>query len=348
MSQSLVRSNSQSQPQLQSPELADLLREHIDAALTALAPGTRRAYSDGLNRFTAWFAGWLPHAPPQVAAALATNRPSDHSWWSAVTCLLRSGPLVASTVVATFGSSRAAGKAPATIALRLAATRWPFRLAYDAGIVAWQLRVRSPKVEPYKDTAGPGLDGVRRLFVIAQKSKKPLIAARDVALVHLLFTCALRREEASALRVQHYRDGRLWIKAKGKSERVPITLPDDVRHAIERYLALRSPVDLDAPLLASHTPDNTRTGDGRLTGSGIWQRLLVLARKAKLDLRACRPHGLRHAAITAALDATRDPRVVQRFSRHAKLDTVMRYDDNRADLGGAVAVQLAELVKPKR
>ncbi len=42
------------------------------------------------------------------------------------------------------------------------------------------------------------------------------------------------------------------------------------------------------------------------------------------------PHKLRHSAITAALDATGgDVRRVQRLSRHARLETVMVYDDNR-------------------
>jgi integrase/recombinase XerC len=51
-----------------------------------------------------------------------------------------------------------------------------------------------------------------------------------------------------------------------------------------------------------------------------------------------RPHGLRHAAITAALDKTNgNTRMVQRFSRHKKLETLGLYDDNRQDLGGEVA-----------
>jgi len=47
-----------------------------------------------------------------------------------------------------------------------------------------------------------------------------------------------------------------------------------------------------------------------------------------------RPHRLRHAAITEALDLTRaDLRTVQRFSRHADIRTISKYDDNRTDLG---------------
>jgi integrase/recombinase XerC len=57
----------------------------------------------------------------------------------------------------------------------------------------------------------------------------------------------------------------------------------------------------------------------------------------RVGLKA-RPHGLRHASITDALDLTRgDVRAVQRFSRHADLRTLTMYDDARHDLGGDVA-----------
>jgi integrase/recombinase XerC len=57
--------------------------------------------------------------------------------------------------------------------------------------------------------------------------------------------------------------------------------------------------------------------------------------------RAVRPHGLRHAAITTALDAGKDVRVVRRFSRHRTLDMVLRYDDDRGGIAGEIAGLLA-------
>src|SRR5215211_2283763 len=45
--------------------------------------------------------------------------------------------------------------------------------------------------------------------------------------------------------------------------------------------------------------------------------------------------GSAHAAVTDALDRGVDVRTVQRFSRHTDLKTLLIYDDNRADLGGA-------------
>jgi integrase len=57
-----------------------------------------------------------------------------------------------------------------------------------------------------------------------------------------------------------------------------------------------------------------------------------------------RPHGLRHAAVTAVLDAGASTRDAQRFSRHKDPRTLLRYDDNRnrADLRGRLAAELSE------
>ena len=58
-----------------------------------------------------------------------------------------------------------------------------------------------------------------------------------------------------------------------------------------------------------------------------------------------RPHGLRHASITAALDAHNgDIRAVQQHARHANPQTTMRYDDNRKDLAGKIAESLAAIL----
>jgi integrase/recombinase XerC len=50
------------------------------------------------------------------------------------------------------------------------------------------------------------------------------------------------------------------------------------------------------------------------------------------------PHAIRHASVTAALDATGgDVRRVQRYSRHANVAVLLRYDDARTDDAGEVA-----------
>jgi integrase/recombinase XerC len=54
------------------------------------------------------------------------------------------------------------------------------------------------------------------------------------------------------------------------------------------------------------------------------------------------PHGLRHQAITRALDLGRDLRDVAKFSRHRDVRTLMIYDDSRRDVGGDIAKMLGD------
>jgi integrase/recombinase XerC len=57
------------------------------------------------------------------------------------------------------------------------------------------------------------------------------------------------------------------------------------------------------------------------------------------------PHRVRHSSITAALEVSGgNVRKVQRLSRHAKLDTLMIYNDNRQNLQGEISGLLADLV----
>ena len=73
----------------------------------------------------------------------------------------------------------------------------------------------------------------------------------------------------------------------------------------------------------------------RLTDGAVYRVVRRLGERA--GLRA-RPHGLRHAAITEALDRTGgDVRRVAQFSRHRSIQTVLRYDDARRDAAGDVA-----------
>ena len=54
-----------------------------------------------------------------------------------------------------------------------------------------------------------------------------------------------------------------------------------------------------------------------------------------------RPHGLRHTAITTALDASGgNIREAAKFSRHQRLETVLIYDDRRTDVAGQLAAQV--------
>ena len=81
----------------------------------------------------------------------------------------------------------------------------------------------------------------------------------------------------------------------------------------------------------------------RLTGNGVYHLVRDLGRQVGIQTR---PHGIRHAAITAVLDATNgDMRKAQAFGRHASASTTVTYDDNRQDLSGSAARILDALVE---
>src|SRR5207245_11492415 len=95
-----------------------------------------------------------------------------------------------------------------------------------------------------------------------------------------------------------------------------------------------------APIVCSMNRSNR--GKGRLTAIGLYGMVCELGRRLGFKVW---PHGLRHAAITEALDLTGgNVRAVQRFSRHRDVRVLERYDDNRRDLGGEVAKQVAASV----
>ncbi len=84
--------------------------------------------------------------------------------------------------------------------------------------------------------------------------------------------------------------------------------------------------------------DRARKGR-RLTGAGLYALVRKLGKSVGVETW---PHGLRHTAITEALNLTQgDVRAVQRFSRHRDVRVLTIYDDNRTDLAGKVARMVA-------
>lgn len=227
------------------------------------------------------------------------------------------------------------GLSPATVNRRLAALRSLCKLGRLFGLVSFTLEVEGVKSQSYRDTRGPGRDNVRRLLegLASGNSDKN---KRDLALIRLLYDLALRRGEVVSLDLEHVdlKDGAVSIIGKGRTERETLTLPVETREALAVWLSVRGSVP--GPLFFNL--DRARKG-GRLTGRSVAR--IVSSLGAELGLTV-RPHGLRHSAITTALDLTGgNTRAVQRYSRHKDLNVLSKYDDNRVDLGGEVARRVA-------
>lgn len=238
------------------------------------------------------------------------------------------------------------GLAPASINRHLSSLTSLVKVARMVGLVPWGLDVPRMKVEGYRDTRGPGKEGF--LALMAELDKRTGAgAARDRLVLRLLYERGLRIKEVLGIGLEHVDlDGlRVSILGKGRRTREWVTLAGSTIEALQDWLAIRG--DAPGALICKVGRYWVRHPDGpraalRPISRQMGYRIVRQLGEA-IGIRA-RPHGLRHSAITAALDAGADIRSVQRFSRHKNIATLMIYDDNRRDLGGDVARLIAEPV----
>jgi integrase/recombinase XerC len=180
-------------------------------------------------------------------------------------------------------------------------------------------------------------------LLVAASEKSPAKAARDIAIIRLMFDLGLRRGEVVGLDVEDVdRAGRrLWVLGKGRTQKEARTLPAPTLEAIDRWLTARACIAHEnEPALIVNAAQFKR--GRRMTGQGLYHVIQDLGRNAGI---VARPHGLRHASITAALDTSNgDVRAAQAHARHANPQTTICYDDNRQDLAGTVAARLAHVL----
>ncbi len=240
----------------------------------------------------------------------------------------------------------------ATVARRLSALRSLITVARKFGRITWSLDIESPRVTAYRDTRGPGRDGYFRIEKAAARPSKAdpegKIAKRDLALVTLMHDRGLRRGEAINmdladvdLHAGENGEGQIRIIGKGKREKETLSIGSlPAIEALRDWIEARG--NEPGPLFCRL--DRAASGDGlqRLSGDAVCLMVRRLSRRAGFEKdREARPHGLRHQGITRALDLTNgNAREVRKFSRHAKIETILRYDDNREDVAGDIARKL--------
>jgi integrase/recombinase XerC len=211
---------------VQSP--ADLL---VAAFLASRSHATLRAYAHDLRDFASW-SGAL--TPGDAAAKLLS---AGHG---AANC--------AALAYRTHLSS--CGLSPATVNRRLAALRSFVKLARTFGHVAWALEVDGPRQEAYRDTRGPGRDGVRLL--LAQLVGEAPGKCRDRAILRLLYDLGLRRGEVVGLDVADVgpEGGSVSIIGKGRTQKETLTCPGPTATALRAWIATGIPKP-DSPLFVA-------------------------------------------------------------------------------------------------
>jgi integrase/recombinase XerC len=290
----------------------------IGMAVAGLKATSARGYRADLDSFAAW-----------------VGRDVQSTLWS----LVRSdqGPANAA-MLAYVDHMLGRQLAPATVRRRIAALQRVAKVARRLKLTRIVLEVELPKAEAFRDTAGPGRRAFDRMLAITEEraGRGKRGAIRDAAILLLLHDRALRRSEVASIDwpgdVDPSRPA-VNILGKGKRSKEWLTINDRTAAAIKRWVDVRG--DWPGPLLIR--ADNAAAGSlDRLDDEAINQAVGRIADAAKVG-RKVHAHGLRHSAITEALDSGWDVRDVRLFSRHAKIDTVLIYDDRRKDLGGEIS-----------
>ncbi len=189
------------------------------------------------------------------------------------------------------------------------------REGFDATAV---LSTRSPRFE--KKLPRPLSEEAARevMDTVELQSQEGWIAARDMAVVTLLYGCGLRISEALDLTGTDYPLGEsLRIVGKGGKERIVPVLPVG-RQAVNLYAQLCPyPIEPGTPLFRG-------ARGGRLSPRPVQKA--VQAARIQLGLPAtATPHAMRHSFATHLLAAGADLRAIQELLGHSTLSTTQAY-----------------------
>src|SRR5262252_1771427 len=212
----------------------------------------------------------------------------------------------------------ARGRARATVTRRLSTIAGFYKYAVEEELLEHSpaAHVRRPRLDYESHATGLDRNEVGAMLVAAG-----LGPPAEHALISLLALNGLRVSEATGADIEHLglQRGHRTLTITRKGGKV-VTIPLAPRTA--RAIDLATGERTDGPIFLA--------ADGRrLDRHGAGRIVRKTARRAGIA-KTITPHTLRHAFITAALDAGVPLRDVQEAASHADPRTTMRYDRARA------------------
>lgn len=229
---------------------------------------------------------------------------------------------------------------PASVNRKLSSIRQLFREAVLQRIIDASPAegIKGHKVDSsYSSTKSPSKEQLMKL--IESMSGPELVDIRDKAIIYVMATMGLRRQEVVDLVVSDIQEDQgysvLCVTGKGnKRSRNPI--PPNTLAAVRALI--------DVANLKGREPlfQGIRNVGGacRLTGKALHANGLVHVIKARFEsagIKDCSPHSLRHFCITEMLRNGCDIYKAQRWVRHADPRTTERYDRAQDDLSNSAA-----------
>jgi site-specific recombinase XerD len=152
----------------------------------------------------------------------------------------------------------------------------------------------------------------------AARARAVAAAARDAAILEVLYSTGMRIQECASLLEDRidFLGGVIRVLGKGRKERLcPMGAP--AARALRRALESRCDARRGAPVF-----ENSK--GGRMTVRSMQRMMKGHLAHAGLNPRFS-PHALRHSFATHLLDAGADLRVVQELLGHASLSTTQIY-----------------------
>lgn len=283
-----------------APALTHALASWLDhcRALGGAAENTVKAYQSDILGFLAFMT--QHHGEAQGLGPLSKITVSDMRAWMA--------------------SERTRGVGARSLARQLSAVKTFYRwLSEREGFEPTAvLSTRSPKFtkklpRPLAEDAATAM-----IDTVEMQATDPWVAARDSAVVTLLYGCGLRISEALSLTGADVPLPQVMrITGKGGKERI-VPVIDAAREAVASYLRLcPHPMEPNAPLFRG-------ARGGPLNPRAI-QKVMERSRM-QLGLPAtATPHAMRHSFATHLLTAGGDLRAIQELLGHASLSTTQAY-----------------------
>ena len=279
------------------------LQEHLSAwlrdlgSVRRLAPKTLEAYQRDLSQFLTFL--------------------SAHT--GGLVSLKTLGDLRAADIRAFFSERRAGDVGSRSLARSLSAIRNFFGYLERHGIARTEAlnAIRTPKQSRGLPKALTILEARSTITATDELEDTPWIAAREMAVISLLYGAGLRISEALALTRVDLEAETLRITGKGGKTRMVPLIPQ-VRQAITTYL------DLCPMRPAPNEPIFRGKKGGPLSPRLIQLRLAQLRGALGLPPSAT-PHALRHSFATHLLGRGGDLRAIQELLGHASLSTTQIY-----------------------
>ena len=267
-----------------------------------LAAKTLQAYGRDLRQFLHFLAGHL--GGPAGLSDLSGLTPAD--------------------VRAFLAARRIDGAGSRTLARQMAALRSFARFCDRRGLAATDAfrALRTPKAGRSVPRPLTVPDAGALIDTAAAMTTEPWIAARDVAILTLLYGCGLRISEALALTTRTApvsSEAMLTVAGKGGRTRLVPVLPV-VARAVGDYLRL-------CPFVLEPDTPMFRGARGGPLQPAIVQRTVRHLRAALGLEETATPHALRHSFATHLLGRGGDLRTIQELLGHASLSTTQVYTD---------------------